>query len=155
MPVPSSVYNVTYTLTTRFIGGAGVVTNVPITGSTPTVSPVTQSRSGTVTVVGTPPNTSIQVVGSVQMNIMISDVAGTGNVLYPLGLAVQNPSVRSRPNPAVFPLATVSALTPTVITVDDTASLDPTGTSYEFVVLFQDSNGYFGTLDPRIINDGD
>lgn len=145
------VYNVSYVLTQAFSGAVDVVTNVaanPIPG----VTPPPQSRTNYV-VPATPPQTGIKVVGSVQMSITISD--GTNNVFYPVGLAVQNPSVRSRPNPAVFPLATVSAGSPTVITLDDIAGLDPSGTSYEFVILFQDINGYFGTLDPRIVNDGE
>jgi len=153
MATQSPVYNVSYVLTKAFAGAADVVTNVAA-NPIPVVTPPPQSRTNYV-VPATPPQAGIKVVGAVQMSITISDVAGTGNVLYPLGLAVQNPSVRSRPNPAVFPLATVAAGTPTVITLDDMASLDPSGTSYEFVILFQDINGYFGTLDPRIVNDGE
>lgn len=151
MATQPPVFNVSYVLTQPFAGAANVVTNV-VANPIPGVTPPPQTRTNYV-VPATPPQTGIKVVGAVQMNITISD--GTSNVLYPLGLAVQNPSVRSRPNPAVFPLATVSAATPTLISLDDTASADPTGTSYEFVILFQDKNGYFGTLDPRIVNDGD
>ena len=145
------VYVVSYTLKNTFIGASNVVTNVPLGASVATVTPGPLSRTAYVALNGTPPTSSVKAVGAVQMNIIISD--GTSNVFYPLGLAVQNPSVRSRPNPAVFPLASVVASAPSVIILDDTASLDPSGTSYEFVILFQDSNGYFGTLDPMITND--
>ncbi len=162
MPATPPVFTVAYTLKAAFSGAPNTVTALtPADIGGLSVSPlVTQPTPGQAyaqVVSATDPTQGIKVVGQVALNITVSD--GTrSNTLYPLGLAVQNPGVRTRPSASTFPQAViapvVNGVTP-VISLTDTASNDtnPNGTTYEFVLLFQDINGWFGTLDPRIIND--
>ena len=89
------------------------------------------------------------------MAITLSD--GSSNVFTPIGLALQGvPSGGSKPgkgNSNLFPATSIDGNAITL--TDNTPSKGPppnTTTNYEFVVLFQDSNGYFLVLDPLISN---
>jgi hypothetical protein len=144
-----NVYNLVYQLSLPFSGAPGQVTNT--VAMTVSVTPSGVRQPPYVVPQGGPGG--VAVCGNVVMNISIIDGPGGNNTLYPLGLAVQYAGVRTRPSPAIFPLATVSPSTPTIITLGDNSSLDTPANNYEFVVLFQDINGNFGTLDPRIAND--
>lgn len=146
-----NTYNLVYQLSIPFQGQPGAVTNT-VAGSV-TVTPAATRQPPYVVPYG--PAGGVKVCGDVVMSISIIDAPTGNNTLYPVGLAVQYAGVRTRPNPAIFPLATVSAAAPTLITLGDNSDLDTPANSYEFVVLFQDANGYFGTLDPRIVNDGE
>lgn len=147
-----ALYTVTYQLGTPFAGSAnGIVNVLPATVS---VSPTANSKQPPY-VATDPANgaTAIKVVGSQTINIVILNAAaGAANTLYPVGIAVQNPAVRSRPT-LIFPTASVGSTNPPSMQLTDNAASDNSGTSYEFVLLFQDTNGFIGTLDPRITND--
>lgn len=143
-------YTVTYQLGSPFQGSNSSIVNVlPATVSvspTPNMQPpyvATDPKNGA---------TAIKVVGTQTVNIVILDAPGSTNTLYPVGIAVQNPAVRSRPT-SIFPTATVAQTTPPSLQLSDNAAADRAGTPYEFVLLFQDSYGFIGTLDPRITND--
>lgn len=146
-----SLYTITYQLAAPFVGSNGTIVNV--VPATVTVSPTPNSKTPPY-VAPDPANgpTAVKVVGSQSINIVVLNAPGNPNMLYPVGIAVQNPAVRSRPT-SIFPTATVGTTNPPSMQLTDNAGSDQSGTSYEFVVLFQDSNGYIGTLDPRITND--
>lgn len=142
-----ATFNVSYTLNQTFVGQPNVV--ITVLPQSVAVSPVATRQPPYVI---PSPNTgvgAIAVAGDVVMNISIVDA--TGHTMYPVGLALQNVAVRQLPNPAIFPPATVTQ--PTVITLGDNSSSDTRNNNYEFVILFQDINGFFGALDPRIVND--
>ncbi|MBL8306736.1 MAG: hypothetical protein JNM33_08575 [Rubrivivax sp.] len=147
-----TLYTVTYQLGSAFQGNSTSIVNVA--PATVSVSPSLPREPQPPYVAADPANgaTAIKVVGSQAFNIVVLDAVGSTNTLYPVGIAVQNPAVRQRPT-AVFPSATVQPTTPPSLQLSDEAGNDATGTSYEFVLLFQDSFGFIGTLDPRIIND--
>jgi len=88
----------------------------------------------------------------VVLNIKVCDSSRA--VYYPVGLAIQPQAGSTRAPTAVFPTARVSSSDSTVIVLDDLAQLPSASGSYEFVVLFQATNGNFGWLDPMILNEG-
>jgi hypothetical protein len=142
-----SPYAAAYTVAT-FAGAPNVVTNAVATGvtvtpvaPTPLVSPYVVKDTSA----GAPPG-AVVISGAVSVAITISD--GSRNVFYPVGLAVQPTATRVRPAATLFPMSSVSG--PTITLTDN--DVPGTPTSYEFVVLFQDSNGNFGALDPKIGN---
>jgi hypothetical protein len=135
-------YTLTYTIPT-FTGTVGQVNP-----AVPTALAVVNNGGDTGTV--TPTGTAISVSGgSVSLNISITDGTRT-NTYYPVGLAIQPASGGTRTSSNVFPPASVSPTDNTVIVLGDN---DNASGIYEFVVLFQATNGNFGWLDPRITND--
>jgi hypothetical protein len=135
-------YTLTYTIPT-FTGTVGQVNPAVPTGLAVVAN---GGDAGTVTQSGTAITVS---GGSVSLNIIITDGVRT-NTYYPVGLAIQPASGGSRTSANVFPPATVSPTDNTVMLLGDN---DNAPGIYEFVVLFQATNGNFGWLDPRITND--
>jgi hypothetical protein len=111
--------------------------------------------SGGVTVGPDHVSLSVPQNGDITLNITICDgSSGSQTMVYfPVGLAVQgvvtSGKIPGRGGPA-FPKTTVSndGLS---ISLEDKNDANEVG-SYEFVILFQDSNGNFGILDPKIVN---
>jgi hypothetical protein len=138
----SMSYSLTYSIA-PFTGSVGTVTTV-----LPTNLAVVDNGGDTGTV--TQDGTAIEVSGgSVSLNIKITDGSRT-SIYYPVGLAVQPAAGGTRTSDNVFPPATVDPNDNTTIVLGDNDNQEGV---YEFVVLFQATNGNFGVLDPRITND--
>jgi hypothetical protein len=88
----------------------------------------------------------------VTLNIKIQDSNLT--YYYPVGLAIQPLAGSQRAPSSVFPGSHVSSTDPTTVVLADLAQVPGAPGAYEFVVLFQVSNGNFGWLDPMISNEG-
>ncbi len=139
-------YKLTYSIQ-PFTGTAGTVTTVAADSLDIDASGRSPDE-GTVVADGT---TGIAVSGAVTLNIKIIDLSRT-SIYYPVGLAVQPSNTGQRPPSNLFPLATVSPTDSKVIVLQDNDQAGGVSTSYEFVVMFQATNGNFGVLDPRISN---
>lgn len=133
-----------------FTGSDGTAPCILATGVT--VTPVNPPNGNNVTKLGT---AGVQVSGPSSMAITLSD--GSTNVFTLIGLAVQGAPVGGgkpgKGNSTLFPTASIVG---NVITLTDNApAKDPppnTSTNYEFVILYQDSSGYFLVLDVLISN---
>ena len=142
-------YTVAYTIA-AFTGSNGTAPAMAATGVT--VAAINPSNGNNVIKLGT---AGVQVAGPASMAITLSD--GSSNVFTPIGLALQGvPSgggIPGKGNSSLFPATSINS---NVITLtDNSPAKGPppnTTTNYEFVVLFQDSNGYFLVLDPLISN---
>jgi len=143
-------YTLTYIIS-PFIGSRGSVTEVPPT-SLNIDSSQHQPPENTVSANG-PTGISVSKVGTgVVLNIKIRDSNKAD--YYPVGLAIQPQAGSTRTPGGVFPAAHVSTTDSTVIVLTDLAQLPVAPGPYEFVVLFQSTDGNFGWLDPMITNDG-
>lgn len=145
------LFKVEYELSSPFVGQDGVVT--PVTAGSVSVTPTVDRKPPFVVV---DPKGRLVVKGDVELMIrLISpfDETHPPNVLYPAGISVKVDGVPRRADTLVFPEARVVSGSPDAILQIVNQTLDPVTTHYRFAVMFQDSHGEFGTLDPIIIND--
>ncbi len=146
MPNPNSIdCTLAYTIPT-FTGVlnsvvVAVASNVVATNNNAGLPhpPPSVSKSGTAGV-------QLSGQGAVKMQMSISD--GSSNTFYLIGIAFQRTDTIVKGGGQTL-VVTAQGSDPTKLNLTDT---DSGASTYDFVILFQDSNGYFGVLDPKIMN---